>query len=273
MHLAHCWCGSSSYRTHARFKTNRLKQDKPSYQVEIVTCTQCGTIRMRDNGREGDPDYEASYDYQQISPRHQRTIELVRQYAVGSSLLDIGCSTGVLLAGIQAQIPQLTTLKGIDLDHKATAMGRERYGLDLEALDLAKVRQPYDNLTLAHTLEHVIDLPAFLHALDAILNPGGTITIAVPNMASYGAKTLLPMWPALRADEHVWYFDQHTIRKAFAEILPAYQELHRSSFQIWKPFVMPRFRWNPIQQSPTRTQKWEAQFKGDQLDFVVQKPA
>lgn len=267
-----CWCGSEQYELYKKFKRNRFKTHKPSYPTTIVQCTSCGTVRMYDNGEKGDPDYEASYTYEAYSPRHAQTLALIDQYAEGDSILDIGANTGLLLHEIKNRIPRITRLKGVDVDTNAIEYGKEKYGIDLEAIDAAELEGQYDNIVLAHTLEHIFVLPDFLEVLDRLLKPGGRVFIAVPNIEALGASDMiLPWWPALQPAHHVWYFSGDSLTAVFAQLKPSWKVDHVGSFPIWKPRFLPAFLWKNRVGTEAKKQAFMEALKGDQLDFVIQK--
>lgn len=266
-----CWCGEAGYQPYASIRTHRFRKVGERQLAQIVSCARCGSVRMYDNGREGLPDYEASYLYEQLSPRHRWMTELVRRYASGDSILDIGCNTGILLEEIRRLSPSITRLKGVDIDGRAIAWGREKWGLDLEAVDAAEIRESFDAVILAHTLEHVQDLGTFYGLLDRLLKPGGKIFIAVPNIQALAArKAFLPWWPALQPDHHVWYFHRDALLRSFQEILPSYRYVYSGSFFIWRPRFIPAAIWKLF---AGRKAAWEAErFWGDELELVMEKP-
>jgi 2-polyprenyl-3-methyl-5-hydroxy-6-metoxy-1,4-benzoquinol methylase len=227
---------------------------------------------MLDNGEDGDPDYEASYTYESYSPRHARTLMLIDQYAENESILDIGANTGLLLHEIKNRIPRLKILKGVDVDSKAIDFGVKKYGIDLEAIDAALLKETHDNIVLAHTLEHIAPLPGFVNLLDRLLNPGGRVFIAVPNIEALGAsKMVLPWWPALQPAQHVWYFSAETLTNAFSRLKPDWSVDYIGSFPIWKPKHIPSFLWKKMQNTEDKRRSFMQSLKGDQLDFVISK--
>lgn len=263
-----CWCGCRAYEPHARFPKVRQGQTR---DIRIVRCTGCGTVRMLDNDIEALPDYQASYTYERLSPRHHRTAELVEEHGRAGSLLDVGANTGILAQEIQDRVSRIERVKGIDLDRQAIAYGRSRYSVELDAVDVAEVEESFDNVVLCHTLEHVFDLHGFLHQVDGILSPGGRVFIAVPNIRALTARLLLRAWPALAPEYHVWYFDAETLGAAVRAILPGYRVALTSSFFIWRPFYVPGPLWRVMSKTGVRAYL-ERHGLGDQLDMILVKP-
>jgi len=265
-----CWCGSYDFKTFSKFRTKFLQRTSP--KIEIVRCRNCGTIRMYDNALDEIPNYQQSYDYQKLSGRHFRTIEIIAQNYIGSSILDIGCNTGILLSGIQKTIPQIQKLKGIDLDKKAIVVGKKKYKLDLEPKNLYDVEENYNNVVLCHTLEHIPNLPGTFKKLESLIKPDGRLFISVPNINSLNARVALRMWKSLSPQYHLWYFDIHSITKCLKEFLPDFEIIHTSSYFTWAPLYYSEPVWKMMQKNMSGVIKTlENKFLGDQLDVVLRK--
>ncbi|MEZ5104222.1 MAG: class I SAM-dependent methyltransferase [Draconibacterium sp.] len=266
-----CWCGSGEFKKHAGFRIKFF--DRSSPKIEIVECKNCRTIRMYDNSLKAIPDYQSSYEYQKLSGRHSRTIQTIAQNYFGTSVLDVGCNTGILLSGVKNELPQIGKLKGIDLDEKAIITGKEKYGLDLEAKDLAELDGKYDNIILCHTLEHILELEETFQKLDELLNPNGRLFFSVPNIKSFNARTALRLWKSLSPKYHLWYFDINSMTKCFNKFLPEYKVIHSSSYFTWAPLYYSEPVWKIMRkQTPGLVEKLENNFWGDQLDVALQKP-
>ncbi len=269
MRFEKCWCGSEKSYLVSEFKTGLFY--KKGLKVKIAKCLNCGTVRMFDNSLKNVPDYESSYYYSEVSKRHLRTISLIEKYFNGDSILDIGCNTGVLLNEIRLRVPQITRLKGVDLDSNAIEEGRKRYNLDLEAMDASNLHDKFDNIVLCHTLEHISNLKLFADIINKLLLPGGNVFIAVPNIESIGGRYFLRFWPALSPEFHLWYFNASSILYFFKTTLPNFNPVFVSSFFIWKPFVIPGFIWKYLQNNKKILKGFENNLKGDQLDVVFTK--
>ncbi len=266
-----CWCSSVDYEKFSRFRTKFF--DRTSPKIEIVKCTNCGTVRMHDNALNEIPDYQQSYEYQKLSGRHFRTIEIISQNLQGTSILDVGCNTGILLSGIQEMVPGIQKLKGIDLDKQAIDIGKKKYRLDLEQKNLHEVEEKYDNIVLCHTLEHIPDLQRTFRKLNSLSNPNGKLFISVPNIKSLNARVALRMWKSLSPQYHLWYFDVHTLTKCLKEFLPEFEIIHASSYFTWAPFYYSEPVWKFMRnKTPGIVEKLESNFLGDQLDVVLRKP-
>lgn len=265
-----CWCGSYEFKKFSKFRTKILQHTSP--EIEIVKCTNCGTVRMYNNALDKIPNYQQSYEYQKLSGRHFRTIEIISKNSKGTSILDVGCNTGILLSGIHETIPQIQKLKGIDLDRQAIDIGKRKYNLDLEPKNLYDVEETYDNVVLCHTLEHIPNLLETFKKLESLINPDGRLFISVPNIKSLNARVALRMWKSLSPQYHLWYFDIHSITKCLKEFLPEFEIIHSSSYFTWAPLYYSETVWNMMQKNmPGWVKKLETKFLDDQLDVALKK--
>ncbi len=128
-------------------------------------------------------------------------------------ILDVGCGFGDLLLywtsrGVEAQ--------GVDLDERAVSLARKlglrvRHG-NLQEQDFAA--GSFDALVLNHSLEHLPSPLAALRQAAALLRPGGTVYITVPNGESLGLELEGPAWEALCFPVHLWLFDVTTLSQS-----------------------------------------------------------
>ena len=125
--------------------------------------------------------------------------------AGGGRLLDVGCGNGgFLLLALQAG----WQVEGLDFDAGAVQAARAR-GLDVHhgGIEVLSERSAcYDVITLCHVIEHVHDPIATLHALYALLKPGGVLWLDTPNLGSLGALRFGPHWRDLDPPRHLILF-------------------------------------------------------------------
>ena len=125
----------------------------------------------------------------------------------GTRLLDVGCGRGTLLryaraAGVEAY--------GVERpSSEAHALPGIFYG-DLEACQFPTGH--FRLVVLWHVLEHLRDPEAALREICRILEPGGWLTVAVPNYGGAQARAAVGRWFHLDLPRHLWHFPSASLR-------------------------------------------------------------
>ncbi len=151
-----------------------------------------------------------------------------RLVQTGSRILDIGCGTGEFPAILSRDY----AVEGIEPEPSAARWARERFGLKVHTGDVDSFSAEtgkFDLITLWHVLEHVPNPSDALESISHLLDPEGTILIALPNIRSFDARIYGPWWVALDAPRHLWHFSGRQL-----ELI-----LHKSGFKLIKSGMMP----------------------------------
>jgi 2-polyprenyl-3-methyl-5-hydroxy-6-metoxy-1,4-benzoquinol methylase len=103
----------------------------------------------------------------------------------GDTVLEIGCSTGKFLNRMTART---TSIQGLELNEAAAKIARSA-GLNVSTLPIEEFAQSnheqFDVVCMFQVLEHVYKVAEFLKASLAVLKPGGTLILSVPNNDPY----------------------------------------------------------------------------------------
>ncbi|MFH6603087.1 class I SAM-dependent methyltransferase [Maribacter algicola] len=126
-------------------------------------------------------------------------------------LLDMGAGTGDFLLAAKSSGWKIS---GIEPNHDARMRAREKRVELLSEMELLR-NQQFDVITLWHVLEHLPDLENQILKLLEVLEPNGTLVIAVPNFNSYDAKYYKEFWAAFDVPRHLWHFSRTSIEKLF----------------------------------------------------------
>jgi SAM-dependent methyltransferase len=141
----------------------------------------------------------------------QKKLDLISHYQKAGNLLDFGCGTGEFL--LAANLRGWTTV-GVEPSPEA----RQKTDRSLNIHNsLAQVNGAFDVITLWHVLEHVHDLNGTLNKLRSLLNPAGTIFIAVPNHESPDAQHYQEHWAGYDVPRHLWHFAKPSMLKLLAQ--------------------------------------------------------
>lgn len=129
------------------------------------------------------------------------------------SLLDIGCGTGYFLSAAKRNGWKVYGIEPNDTARKIAADKKLKIS---ENIDEFKKNKKFDAISLYHVLEHIHNLRKTGKKIVELLKDNGTLFIAVPNLASYDAKSYGTHWAAYDVPRHLYHFNQDTL-KAFAE--------------------------------------------------------
>jgi 2-polyprenyl-3-methyl-5-hydroxy-6-metoxy-1,4-benzoquinol methylase len=201
---------------------------------ELVQCGQCSFVFTQHVPEEADAGrYYQSEDYISHSDTTKGLVnriyhavrnamlgkkrKIVRQFAPGKKVLDLGCGTGYFLHHLKSNGFETT---GVEVSEDAKKMAIEKFGLDVHSptafLD-EKLAQDYDAITLWHVLEHLYDLDRYMTAIRDSLKVNGVVIIAVPNKNALDAAYYRDKWAAYDAPRHLWHFTPDTMRALAAK--------------------------------------------------------
>jgi ubiquinone/menaquinone biosynthesis C-methylase UbiE len=144
--------------------------------------------------------------------RMVRHLPLVRR---GARLLDIGCGNG---AFVRSARTWGWDAEGLDPDPSAAAVGRA-VGLTITVGSLPKTDYPdasFAAVTMSHSIEHVHDPVTCLQEVHRILQPGGAVWLATPNLNSSGHKVFGADWRGLEPPRHLVLFTTTALTSALA---------------------------------------------------------
>ena len=111
-----------------------------------------------------------------------------------TSMLDVGCGYGGIAASLKEELGLLTVC-GVDIDHQVIEEA-QRKGVDAEQIDVASSPLPYvdgrfELLTCFGMLDYLPWYDTAVRELNRVLARGGTVAIALPNLASWHNRLAL----------------------------------------------------------------------------------
>lgn len=151
--------------------------------------------------------------------------EVVLGFVPGDArtLLDLGCGTGALGGVLKRQ--QSVRVSGVTFSPaEAVEAGRVLDGVEVGDLNTHTPHGgPYDCVVCSHVLEHLQDPVRLLRALPAVLAPGGSLIVALPN-ALHWRQRLRFLCGSFRYTEgglmdatHLRFFDWRTAAELLRE--------------------------------------------------------
>lgn len=140
---------------------------------------------------------------------------LAKRFAKKGRVLEVGCSTGVML-DIFAERSWQTW--GVEPSKSAQSAKRKGHRILRTFFEKAKLPKNYFDLVIAnHTLEHMDDPLLVLKKIHSLLTKNGIVFIDVPNAGGLGAKLLGTYWPFRLPEEHKHQFTRGSLSQIFKE--------------------------------------------------------
>lgn len=138
----------------------------------------------------------------------------LKRFVAGGRLLEIGCSTGEMLAAASSSF----TVTGVEADERNICVARAQ-GLECFDGTLSEARFPnqyFDVVALYHVIEHFRSPRIELREMYRVLKPGGLLVIETPNIATIWFQLLGARWRQFIPD-HLFFFTPQTITRLCQE--------------------------------------------------------
>lgn len=130
----------------------------------------------------------AMYDIQAREQKAKKIFSILNEYFCGDtdtkSILDIGCSTGIILKSLSEKFKYAV---GTDIDKNSVAYAQKKYSsprLHFEvgdAMNLGFPNESFDVIICTHVYEHVPDSSKLLSEIYRLLRKGGICYFAATN--------------------------------------------------------------------------------------------
>lgn len=176
-------------------------------------------------------------DYSPV--RFARELKLFRRFCASGPVLDVGCSTGAFLFQLQTRFGSDYTVAGVDVagpaldyaEKKGVRVLRESF------LNLDPGRHRFNAVTFWAVIEHLDRPQDFLAKAAALLEPGGTCFILVPNFRSLAVRLLGVKYRYI-FPQHLNYFtiaSLHHVAACAPQLRPIYTcTSHFNPLVIWQ---------------------------------------
>ena len=229
------YCCSS--KTIKRFQLPDFLLDRPDIQTTVVECEQCGLIyqnprpTLAEMGAHYPPEYDPYVDVtanqESQSWLYRQAIDygmvkrcrfVTRHQPEGGRLLDVGCAAGLFLRNMRKF--DGWQVEGVEISEYAAQIANEQYGLKVHVGTLETANFPEQSfaaVTMWDVLEHLHNPAETLTEIYRILEPGGTVTIRVPNMASWFARIFGRYWAGLDAPRHLYFYSPETLAETLQQ--------------------------------------------------------
>ncbi|MBL7136658.1 MAG: class I SAM-dependent methyltransferase [Candidatus Marinimicrobia bacterium] len=220
-------CRSSDY-THFISTFDRF-DPKKELNFEIVKCQRCEFVYL--NPRPGEEEIGKYYKSDSYDPfistgksknfrdkiyllirniNLQLKVAKINKLTKPGCLLDIGCATGEFLNAMKRR--NWKTI-GVETDDKARNFSIKKGFKVFDSLDNLDKNYKYDVISLWHVLEHIHKLQNSVDLIGKLMNKGGFLIMAVPNIKSSDFNKYRSNWIALDAPRHLYHFSPVSINR------------------------------------------------------------
>lgn len=131
-----------------------------------------------------------------------------------SSVLDIGCGNGALLHKIHQLSGAAVT--GVEMDNVAARRARDRGCITVysDSFEKAPLTEGcFDAVSMIHSFEHIPQPAPTLTKAVALLKPGGTFYMAIPNINSIQYSIFRKHWLHLDPEFHLHFVSRQQLLK------------------------------------------------------------
>ena len=135
----------------------------------------------------------------------------------GKVVMDVGCGAGSFLDAVQGSAGRVVAIEPSgEFQDELRRKGFQTFAYPRDAH--AEWAGKVDVAVCFSVIEHVEDPVGFLRSIRALLGPGGTCLLTTPNAGDLLLEALPEAYPSFFYRKvHLWYFDQTSLQRAFAE--------------------------------------------------------
>jgi 2-polyprenyl-3-methyl-5-hydroxy-6-metoxy-1,4-benzoquinol methylase len=204
--LVRCSCG-------LYFVAKPVAANAPTLQITVAAGPQQAAdemARLAERARElalVEPAVEANESPWRTVTAQERLRDL-RRFITSGRMLEIGCSTGEMLAAAQAAF----AVKGVEADATTSAQARAK-GLDCwtgTLFDAPLAANEQNVIALYHVIEHLPSPQAALAKCHELLAPNGWLVLEAPNIQTIWFRLLGARWRQFIPD-HIFFFTPATL--------------------------------------------------------------
>ena len=186
--------------------------------VCIRKCVHCGLLKTFSPGKaeKFDPLITKSEEYEarrkEFEVLFKPLVNFVKKYVPkGGSVLDVGCSSAILLQLLKAQKYIVT---GIEPNNYAFQAAYKKLGSSIIQGTASSIdpHNQFDCIIYNHVLEHVEDINSEFIIIDKLLKKKGILIVGIPNTENVIFNIRKKYWEYLLPNEHRWHFSASYMR-------------------------------------------------------------
>jgi 2-polyprenyl-3-methyl-5-hydroxy-6-metoxy-1,4-benzoquinol methylase len=176
------------------------------------------------------------------STRQRRMKYLASHLTAGSSLLEIGCSSGFMLFPLAQAGHNCTGIEPSGVFNEFVKNRGLTVYSSLTQLQKAAPKAQFDVILHFFVLEHITDPVAFLNTQLALLKPGGKIIFEIPNAADplYSIYDVPAFERFYWSVAHPWYFSEDSMHYLLNQLGQSYEILRDQRYDLSNHMVWAR---------------------------------
>lgn len=145
-------------------------------------------------------------------PIYCEIIKRIKKYQSKGSVLDVGCSAGVLLTFLRKEG---FSISGIEPNYKAYLMAKKIHNQKIHHGTLStfyrKNKKKYDVIIYNHVLEHISDIEKEFNLIKKAIKKQGIFVLGTPNYDNFIFHLRKKFWESLMPKEHIWHFSKRNL--------------------------------------------------------------
>lgn len=241
-----CICKkNSSFKPYIVYKNETVFKD---YEGSVIgQCENCGILKTFPSKKNKlfNPVITKAEDYEKRKSEFETlfaplTYEVREYVGIKGSVLDVGCSSGILLS--------LLKRKGFDVwglepNKQAFLYARKilKNNVSNEVLStfLKRQKKKFDCIIYNHVLEHIENINEEFSLIKRALKKNGVLIIGVPNTDNMIFKIRRKFWESLLPNEHIWHFNtkylvQYLLKQGFEIVKINFEDDARRTYPLLK---------------------------------------
>lgn len=218
------------------------------YEGSIIgKCKNCGILKTfpKKGNRQFDPVITKSEDYEKRTKEFEKlftplTYEVRKWVKKKGKILDVGCSSGILLSLLKRKG---FDVYGLEPNKQAYVYAKKKLKEKMYQTTLFNYLNncnfKFDCIIYNHVLEHIEDINKEFSLIHKCLKKNGILVIGVPNTDNVIFKIRKKYWESLLPNEHIWHFNTDYLKKylkkqGYKISYTSFDDDHRKSYPVVK---------------------------------------
>jgi len=184
--------------------------------ISIYKCINCGVLKTISDKNPKIKQKSRSWYYEKNKKKFieifKPIIEIIKKYKKNGQVLDVGCSSGILLELLEKRG---FDAYGLEPNKQAYAIAKSKFKNKIFNCKLnefiASNGLKFDIVIYNHGLEHIQDPIFELELIKKVLKNNGIFVLGLPNTSNIIFILRNKYWESLMPNEHIWHFSKKQV--------------------------------------------------------------